>query len=139
MKNYKFKINGNTYEVNIKDASGDLIRLEVNGSPFDVEMQTEVKSSKTPTLVRYEPRPTLKVEPLKAGSSMKKVTSPLPGLIQEIKVKEGDDVVPGDVLVVLEAMKMENSILAELSGTVHSVKVSPRDTVLQGDLLLEIA
>ena len=138
MKKYKFKINGNTYEVDVKEASGDLIQLEVNGSPFEVQMETEVKSTKTPTLVRYEPRPTQKVEPLNAGTSVKKVMSPLPGVIHGIKVNEGDKVKTGDVLIILEAMKMENSILAEASGTVQAIKVKQGAAVLQGDLLLEI-
>lgn len=138
MKKYKFKINGNSYEVNIKEASGSIIQLEVNGSPFDVEMETEVKTTKTPTLVRYESRPTQKVEPLSAGSSVKKVLSPLPGLIHAIKVKEGDAVKSGDTLMILEAMKMENSILAETSGTVRAIKIKQGSAVLQGDLLLEI-
>ncbi|MEX6688678.1 acetyl-CoA carboxylase biotin carboxyl carrier protein subunit [Danxiaibacter flavus] len=138
MKKYKLKINGNSYEVDIKEASGSTIQLEVNGSPFQVEMETEVKTTKTPTLVRYEPRPSQKIEPLSAGSSVKKVLSPLPGLIHAIKVKEGDTVKSGDTLMILEAMKMENSILAESSGTVHSIKVTQGASVLQGDLLLEI-
>ena len=138
MKKYKFKINGNSYQVDIKEASDNVIQLEVNGSPFQVEMEAEVKTTKTPTLVRYEPRPTQKIEPLKSSTSVKKVESPLPGLIHEIKVKEGDAVKIGDVLIILEAMKMENSILAEASGTVHSIKVSQGSSVLQGDLLLEI-
>ena len=138
MKKYKFKINGNNYEVDIKDTSGSIIQLEVNGSPFQVEMETEVKTTKTPTLVRYEPRPSQKVEPLSTTSSLKKVLSPLPGLIHAIKVKEGDTVKIGDTLMILEAMKMENSILAESSGRVHSVKVTQGASVLQGDLLLEI-
>ena len=69
---------------------------------------------------------------------MKTVLSPLPGIVLEILVKEGDVVKMGDKLLVLEAMKMENMILAETSGTIAAIKVSARSTVLQGDILLEI-
>lgn len=138
MKKYKFQINGSTYHVDIKDTADNLIQLEVNGSPFEVKMETEVKTSKTPTLIRTEPRPVQKVDPLAASASTKKVSSPLPGVIHNILVKEGDKVKTGDVLLILEAMKMENQILAESSGTIASIKVRPQSTVLQGDLLVEI-
>jgi biotin carboxyl carrier protein len=138
MKKYKFQINGTSYQVDIKDTADNVIQLEVNGSPFEVKMETEVKKSKTPTLIRTEPRPVQKVESLAANASTKKVNSPLPGVIHSIMVKEGDKVKIGDVLLVLEAMKMENQILAEASGTVSAIKVQPHSTVLQGDLLVEI-
>ena len=138
MKKYKFKINGNTYHVNIQDTSANLIQLEVNGSSYEVQMETEVKTTKTPTLIRSEPRLTQRVEPLSTSASTHKITSPLPGVILNIMVKEGDAVKTGDPLVILEAMKMENTILAESAGVVKSVKVTPQKSVLQGDLLLEI-
>ena len=62
----------------------------------------------------------------------------LPGTITEVKVKEGDTVKAGDTVVVLEAMKMQNSIEAECSGTVTSVIVKPGDTVMEGDALITI-
>lgn len=138
MKKYKFKINGNSYHVNIKKASGNIIRLEVNGSQYEVELETEVRTSKTPALIRVEPRPVQRVEPLATGATTKKVVAPLPGTILKVLVKEGDVVKTGDTLVILEAMKMENTILAESSGTVQSIKVQPQANVLQGDLLMEI-
>lgn len=138
MKKYKFKINGSTYHIDIRETSGNTIKLEVNGSPYEVVMETEVKTSKTPTLIRTELRPTQKVEPLSTNESTKKVISPLPGTVLEILVKEGDVVKTGDKLLVLEAMKMENSIIAEAAGTIRSIKVQQKSNVLQGDLLLEI-
>ncbi len=138
MKKYKFKINGSSYHIDIKETSGNLIQIEVNGSPYEVVMDGEVKTSKTPVLIRTEPRLTQKVDSLTTSDTLKKVLSPLPGIVLELLVKEGDVVKSGDKLLVLEAMKMENMILAENSGTVHSVKVAAKSTVLQGDLLLEI-
>lgn len=138
MKKYKFKINGNSYQIDIRETSGNLIQLEVNGTPYEVLMETEIKTSKTPVLIRTEPRPTLKVESLKTTELIKNVLSPLPGIILEIFVKEGDVVKTGDKLLILEAMKMENMIMSESSGTIRSIKVQPKSIVLQGDLLLEI-
>ncbi len=138
MKKYKFKLNGSNYYVDIRETSGNLIQLEVNGTPYEVVMETEVKTTKTPVLIRTEPRPTQKVDPLATSESIKKVVSPLPGIILELFVKEGDVVKTGDKLLVLEAMKMENMIMSEASGTIRSIKVQLKSTVLQGDLLLEI-
>jgi biotin carboxyl carrier protein len=66
------------------------------------------------------------------------VNAPLPGTILEVKVKEGDIVKTGDLLLIMEAMKMENNIKADKEGKVLSVKVHPGDSVLEGDVLVEI-
>ena len=66
------------------------------------------------------------------------VKSPLPGTIITVLIKEGDQVRLGQKLLTMEAMKMENNILAEKDGLVSSVKVKPGDSVLQNDVLLEI-
>ena len=69
---------------------------------------------------------------------MVSVKSPLPGNIMQVFVKPGDEVKKGDKLLMYEAMKMENMILAEKDGTIVSVKVQPGDSVLQDDLLMEM-
>lgn len=140
MKSFKFKIFGNEYNVDVKEAEGQTIKLEVNGSEYIVEMEKEVKTTKTPTLVRSQPKtvtaPTQNM--LTSKTSTRKITAPLPGVILELMVKEGDQVKTGDNLIIMEAMKMENNILAEHSGTVKVVKIRKGDAVLQGDLLIEI-
>ena len=67
------------------------------------------------------------------------VFSPLPGTINDIKVKVGDKVSAGDTVVILEAMKMQNNIEAETSGTVASINVNKGDAVMEGDTLVTIA
>jgi biotin carboxyl carrier protein len=74
----------------------------------------------------------------KEGSGLTKVKAPLPGNILSISVKTGDEIKKGQRLLIYEAMKMENEVLAEKDGTVANIKVSVGDTVLQGDLLIEI-
>ena len=138
MKKYKFIINGNSYHVHIKEVEGSYMQLEVNGSDYEVQMETEVKTTKTPTLVRSEPKPVQNVESLKTKKSTKKITAPLPGLILKILVKEGDQVKTGDELLILEAMKMENTILAEYGGTIGKILKQANESVLQGDDILEI-
>ncbi len=138
MKQYKFRINGNSYQVAIKGIEDNNIELEVNGSSFLVEMEKEVKSTKTPRLFRADPKPHQDVNKLNTHASTRKVAAPLPGVVIELLVKEGDDVKTGDKLAVLEAMKMENSIMAESAGKIKSIVVKPGTSVLQGDVLLEI-
>lgn len=137
MKSYKFKINDNEYAVDINSTEGNFVNLEVNGTAYRIEMEKEVKKSKTPTLAR-KPRAAAPLKPRMTASGVKKVEAPLPGIILSIDVKEGDSVKMGDRLMVMEAMKMENSILAEASGTVKSIKIEANQNVLQGDILLEI-
>jgi biotin carboxyl carrier protein len=140
MKKYKLKINGNSYHVHIKDVEGNNVSLEVNGSLYEVEMESEVKKVKTPKLVRSQMKETQKptADSLKTSESTRKVAAPLPGVILKVQVKDGDAVKVGDILMVMEAMKMENNILAESSGTITSIKVKEGESVLQGDILMEI-
>ena len=138
MKNYKFKINGNEYSVDIKSIEDNIAEVEVNGTPFQVELSKEVKTSKTPKLVRSSVSTKQEKKPLSTPSGLSKIEAPLPGNIFQIKVKEGDSVNKGDVLMIMEAMKMENNILAEQGGTVKTIKVKEGDAVLQGDILVEI-
>ncbi len=139
MKNFKFTISGNTYEVDIKGIEGNIASIEVNGTPYTVELHREVRKSKTPTLVRAEIPPSKrdKIEKKEKGSS-DPVTAPLPGTIIKILVKQGDLVKKGQTLLVMEAMKMENKIRSEKDGVVESVKVTPGSGVLQGDILIEL-
>ncbi len=139
MKNFKFTISGNTYEVEIKDFEKNTAIIEVNGTLYTVELHREVKKTKTPTLVRAEVPPSKreKIEKKERGSS-NPVTAPLPGNIIKILVKPGDLVKKGQILLVMEAMKMENKIQSEKDGVVESVKVIPGSNVLQGDILIEL-
>ena len=70
-----------------------------------------------------------------AGNALK---APLPGTITSINVKVGDTVAVGDVVIVLEAMKMQNNIEAEYAGTVTAINVTPGDAVMEGAVLLTI-
>ena len=140
MKNYKFTIRGHNYDVEILDFEDNIANIEVNGTKYTVEVQHEVKHHKTPVFVRKEvPSPARRDSKIKKDiSSIVPVKSPLPGNIMQVFVKPGDEVKKGDKLLMYEAMKMENMILAEKDGTIVSVKVQPGDSVLQDDLLIEM-
>ena len=138
MKSFKFKIHDNNYRVNFISHQGNVIDLEVNGTKYAVHLENEVKKSKTPTLVRSaSKRP---VEPLKVSPSAKKmkVLAPIPGVVLEVDVQVGDTVKKGDRLLLLEAMKMENNIVAEKDGTISAVHVSKDQKVLDNELMIEL-
>jgi glutaconyl-CoA/methylmalonyl-CoA decarboxylase subunit gamma len=139
MKSYKFNINGNSYEVELKEVDENKVHLEVNGVPYNVEIEAEMKKTKTPTIVRQvDSGPRQKEIDRKPGGSSFPVTSPLPGVILKLLVKSGDIVRKGDALCIMEAMKMENSLQAERDGVIENVRVKAGDSVLQGDVLFEI-
>lgn len=139
MRVFKFNIKGQEYEVEIKSVEKGIAEVEVNGTAYQVEIQQEVKASKTPILVRSEPAVPKSAHKFKKKiSGSYEVKSPLPGNILNVFVKEGDEVKKGDKLVVYEAMKMENTIFSEKDGQVVKVRVKPGDNILEGDVLMEI-
>lgn len=137
MRKFAFTIRGNTYNVKIKSFEDNVAVLEVNGSVYDVQLNQEVKTTKTPKLVRSAPVPT-SPKMVAPAAGIKKVLAPLPGTVIKLKTAEGSEVKAGETLLILEAMKMENNILAEKPGTIKSIRVREGDSVLQGDLLMEI-
>ena len=139
MKKFDFTINGNRYAVDIKDIEDNIAQVEVNCTIYEVEIHREVKQSKTPRLMRPAVKHSYGEEAFKKKEGVTPVVkAPLPGSVLRINVKEGDEVNRGDILLVMEAMKMENNIYSELKGRIKSIKVQPGQTVLQGDILMEI-
>lgn len=144
MKDFKFKINGNDYAVHISNVDGNIADLEVNGTPYKVEIDRELKQTKTPKLVRPEAVPSTDSHPSVAKTvspgvaTSGSVKSPLPGVILSLSVKVGDTVKVGQRLLVLEAMKMENNIDSDKEGRIAAIKVNQGDSVMEGDVLIVI-
>ncbi len=138
MKNYRFVINGTQYEVDILSIEGGTAKIEVNGTPYVVEIQREVKQVKTPTIVRSSIKEPQKEIEKKSGGPKTAIKSPLPGIVVNIFVQVGDSVKKNQKLFSLEAMKMENEIKAERDGTVASIKVTPGQSVLQEEVVMEM-
>jgi biotin carboxyl carrier protein len=142
MKKYKFTIHGNDYEVEIQDIEDDVATVEVNGSTYRVEIKSEVKTSKTPRLIRQRPvqhtDTTQKTSQPSAPKGAGFLKAPLPGTILELKKKVGDEVKSDDTILIMEAMKMENEIKSDMNGKIISIKVNVNDSVLEGDVLVEI-
>ena len=161
MAKYEYKVKGVDYVVEIQDIEGNIANVTVNGIPFEVEMKQPVKSSKQKVKLTDGQNNISASSVASAGSSSagsssaassdsassskqatpaagKPVVAPLPGTINEIKVKVGDKVNAGDTVVILEAMKMQNNIEAETSGTITSINVNKGDAVMEGDTLVTI-
>lgn len=139
MKEYKLKINGNDYAVTITDIEDTIAEVEVNGIPFKVEIERTAKKQ-TASLPKMNKPAQVEVNvtrPIVSGSEIV-VTSPLPGVILEVVVKEGEAVKKGQKLMVLEAMKMENVIESTADGKVISIKANKGDSVLEGAPLIII-
>lgn len=135
MKEYKYKINGNPYNVVINDADDTIVTVEVNGTPYKVEID---KPKTAPaSKVNRPARPAVSVSAPKPAASKSGIKSPLPGVILSVKVKVGDTVKKGQCVLVLEAMKMENNIPANKDGKVVDIKVNQGESVLEGaDLII---
>lgn len=145
MKKFKFYINNNPYEVNVKGIEKNILKVDVNGQQFNVEVEKQPEAMKTPTIVRQTAAPsteTHKATALTSAPSGKKgagsIKAPLPGTIVNIFIKPGDDVKIGQKLLTYEAMKMENNLSSDREGKVKDIKVKSGDTVLEGDTLIEI-
>lgn len=140
MKEYRYKINGNLYKVTVGDIEDNNVRVEVNGTPYTVELEKQNKAKIKPVVRTASTTPAAPpaavTRPASVGSKSG-IKSPLPGVILEIKVKEGDTVKRGQTLLVLEAMKMENDIKADRDGKVTAIKVSKGESILEGtDLII---
>ncbi|AVM53870.1 biotin-dependent enzyme [Bacteroides zoogleoformans] len=146
MKEYKYKINGNVYNVTIGDIEENIAHVEVNGTSYNVEMEQKVKAAPVKPVVRPAATtattapaaaPAQVSKPVAASAGKSGVKSPLPGVILDIKVNVGDTVKKGQLIIILEAMKMENSINADRDGKITAINVSKGDSVLEGtDLVI---
>ena len=144
MKEYKYKINGNLYNVVIGDIEDNIAHVEVNGTHYTVEMEKKPKAAPAPKpVVRPAAKPAAApaaaapVAKPAAGGAKSGVKSPLPGVILDIKVNVGDEVKKGQTIIILEAMKMENSINADKDGKIAAINVSKGESVLEGtDLII---
>lgn len=146
MKEYKYKVKGAEYTVKINEVEGNMAQVEVNGIPFEVELDRPMHLTHKPVIrpvahvhngpitPAAAPAPQAEV-PAGNGAA---VRAPLPGTVNAVAVTVGQAVKKGQVVVVLEAMKMENNINAECDGTVTAVHVGKGDSVREGAILVTI-
>ena len=163
---YKYKVNNVEYTVQIASIFGNKAQVFVNGTAYEVEMEGGAVAAPVaftpapapvaapapapaPTPVAEKPKEEAPATPAPEPSKPQAtanvpaggtpVKAPLPGIINDIKVAVGDQVKNGQVLLILEAMKMENEITAEQDGVISAISVSTGDSVMEGTVLLTIA
>ena len=138
MKEYKYKINGNEYNVTVEELEGNKANVTVNGKTYEVELDRPAKPAVSKPVARPAAAaptaapaaaPAPKAAPAAGGAGIK---APLPGVILDIKVKVGDAVAKGQTVAILEAMKMENNINADREGTVVSINVEKGQSIAEG-------
>ena len=141
MKEYKFKIGGKEYNVTVNPKEGKLFDVTVNGATYEVESENAPVAAPVsqPAAAPAQAAPAAAAPAAKPAGAGEKVPSPLPGVIIEISVKEGQQVKQGQKLVILEAMKMENEIPAPKDGTITDIHVHKGDTLQEGDPVVTIA
>ena len=143
MKSYNFKINGKEYNVAIEPGEDNKLSVNVNGADYEVEMAgqagNDAKSVAASATVSSAPAPQKAAAPAASSGAAQTVPSPLPGVIVEVSVKEGQAVKAGQKVAVLEAMKMENEIPAAKDGVITAIHVNKGDSVLEGAPIVSIA
>lgn len=121
MKNYRITVNGTSYDVSVEELSGGAapVAAPVAAAP----------------VVAPAPAAPAAPAPAAGGAGSVKVSSPMPGKILAVKANVGDSVKKGQVILILEAMKMENEVVAPEDGTIASIDVTVGASVESGDTL----
>ena len=157
MTQHVLRIGGREYKAEVKDLTPEHALILVDGKEYEVEIlqlgrravtaegarpaaataarpgASGVRPAAAPAPSSAAPRPS----PSARGEGG--IVAPMPGLVLGIKAKEGDTVVAGQTLLVMEAMKMENAISSPYAGTVAKIYVREGDSISEGDLLVEVA
>ncbi|MBQ5529386.1 MAG: biotin/lipoyl-binding protein [Bacteroidales bacterium] len=141
MKEYKFKIGGKEYNVTVNPKEGKLFDVTVNGATYEVESENAPVAAPAPqpAAAPAQAAPAAAAPAAKPAGAGEKVPSPLPGVIIDVSVTVGQAVKKGQKIAVLEAMKMENEILAEFDGTVTEIFIKKGDSVLEGANVVTLA
>lgn len=127
MKQYNITVNGKTYEVAVE---------EIGGAPSAPVFSAPAAPRAAAPRAAAAPAP--KAAPVTAPAGGEMVSAPMPGTILDIKVTEGQAVKAGDILLILEAMKMENEIVAPVDATVKAIHTSKGTSVSSGDALITL-
>ena len=147
---YHLEINQKNFDVTISGIAGNTARVLVNGQSYEVRIGNLPKPAAQPTTAQPDVTAQTTAAPAPAPQSLKPeasippvvqgqgetILAPIPGLILEVKVKVGETVSVGQTVSILEAMKMENSLITHVSGTVKEIRVEKGSEVSTGDVIL---
>jgi len=140
MRKFVINVNGNRYEVEVEEVGGVSSQPVYTPAPAAPAAPVAPAAPAEPA-APAAPAPAAAPTPAPAATGTVgavKITAPMPGTILDVRVKPGDAVKRGDILVILEAMKMENEILAPQDGTIASVNISKGSSVNSGDLMISM-
>ena len=135
MRKFNITVNGKTYEVDVEEIGG-VASAPVAAAPVAAAPVATPAPAPAPAAAPAAPAPAQTAAPAGEGT---KVSAPMPGTIVSVKVNVGDKVTADSLVVVMEAMKMENEIFAGVDGTVTSIVASAGASVNTGDVLVTIA
>ena len=139
MKDFKFKIAGRDYTTKVEEQENGALLVTVNGKAYEVELPDQAHAAHK-SIIKAASSAALaspSAAPYAAAAKGNTMSAPLPGTITKVIAQAGQKVKKGDVLIVMEAMKLANDIVAEADGTVKAVCVSVGQSVNQGDALIE--
>lgn len=144
-RRYKITVDGTSHDVEVGDVAASPIRVNVDGVDYDVEVpgQPARGATSAPRSAPARPiaRPTAKASPAtpapSPGATANAMTAVMPGRVLSVAVSVGDSVSRGDLICVIEAMKMEQQIGANRDGVISAVHVSSGDSVAHGQILVE--
>jgi biotin carboxyl carrier protein len=144
MKKYEITLNGHTFHIRLlSDPLQDQVEVEVDGQTFTVAVEVTAQDEEPPCVTvaplseRAQPTAPIRQPVETATSPGNAVIAPLPGVIKSIAVRPGQQVSPGDTLLVIEAMKMNNILRASQEGIVETIHTAEGHQVAHGELLLE--
>jgi biotin carboxyl carrier protein len=146
VKRFEVLLNEKAYLVEVTKISAEGALVSVNGTPYEIGIKDLTAMEAPQMMVVNAPAPAAPAaapaaKPLAAAETVGGLTTikaPLPGLILEVKVSVGDTVKVGDVVIMIETMKMENKISSPTAGIVKEIKVSSGDSVSEGVPLIVI-
>lgn len=130
MKKFNITVNGSAYEVEVEEVGGAVSAAPKAAAPAPKAAPAPAAAAPAP---KAAPAPAA-AAPVAAGATA--INAPMPGKVLSVAVKVGDAVKAGDVLMILEAMKMQNEIMAPADGTISEVRVSAGQNVNTGDPMI---
>ena len=140
MKKFKFTIDGKEIQATVEPQEGGMLAVTVNDNTYQVEVPDLVKQAPRPVIHHAAAPAPVFTKPIAAAPvASGAMAAPLPGTITKVLVKEGQQLNPGDTVLVMEAMKMENNITTEFGGTVKAILVQQGAQVQNGQALVELS
>ena len=141
----RVKVKDKWYTVEVGSLLDRPVRAVVDGEPFEIDIETTTPEAVAPAEPESapEPEPTGRpdnppIELSRLPTPVREFRSPMPGVIISVDVREGDEVIVGDQICVLESMKMRQALRADWSGVVRRIHVTPGQQVMDGNLIAEL-